>query len=591
MPLRTGATPQLDAPEVSAVVALIAATPPMPHDFGGVLHNADTLADVNAKVSDADMVALAGQIGGSAATPDIRGIRETGGPTLVAVGDIPDGSVVQRIGSGLVGGNLFAASIGSGGNYADLKAALAAYVADSSALDARLLLTGDITVGSSDANEFERGWSLVGTKGTGTAQAKLTLNNSVSMNAPVAEDRTTRSLENLHILANVAGKQLINLIVGSLTKFERCLLETSAPGTLVLSHTATGKATYVFFDCEFKAGDAADTLIQIGGATSTVQLIFINCREAAGSAAGKLIKTVAGIQTMDVVMIGSRFSSLGIDNVGAADVLNFRRDSASDYPESLITGAGNNNIVRVGGDQLRETGGPTLLDLGAIPDGEHVKRSGGSLVGELLGSFRLLNSLAHSATTGQGTDDHHAKLHSVDHGPGGVDALRLDNLEVPEDNTDLDVSTSAHGLMPKLPNDAEKFIDGVGTYVKKVFGDGEEFAISDGESTTASTTLQSKLSHTTPSLPAGTYRVGFSAEVTNGDGDKEMAYRFRIGATVEGDGEPANKNGDDYQSVGAIAQVTLGAPATITADIFFSSTSNGGTAKIRKARIEIWRVS
>ena len=42
--------------------------------------------------------------------------------------------------------------------------------------------------------------------------------------------------------------------------------------------------------------------------------------------------------------------------------------------------------------------------------------------------------------------------------------IRLDDFKETEDNTDLDASTSAHGLLPKLPNDAKKFIDGTGTW-------------------------------------------------------------------------------------------------------------------------------
>jgi len=70
----------------------------------------------------------------------------------------------------------------------------------------------------------------------------------------------------------------------------------------------------------------------------------------------------------------------------------------------------------------------------------------------------------HASTTGQTADDHHAKLHSATHGPGGGDALKLDDLEVPDDNTDLDVSITKHGLTPKLPNDATKYLNGVGGY-------------------------------------------------------------------------------------------------------------------------------
>ena len=40
--------------------------------------------------------------------------------------------------------------------------------------------------------------------------------------------------------------------------------------------------------------------------------------------------------------------------------------------------------------------------------------------------------------------------HASDHISGGDDAIKLDDLAAPDDNTDLDTSESAHGLCPKL---------------------------------------------------------------------------------------------------------------------------------------------
>ena len=75
------------------------------HDLGGASHNADTLAHLNAKVSDAALVALAGQLGGTAASPDVRGVRETGGPTLLTMGAVAEGQYLKRNGSTIDGGS------------------------------------------------------------------------------------------------------------------------------------------------------------------------------------------------------------------------------------------------------------------------------------------------------------------------------------------------------------------------------------------------------------------------------------------------------------------------------------------------------
>lgn len=66
---------------------------------GGVLNAIDATGSVNG------VVRLAGQLGGSAAAPDVRGIRETGGPTLLTIGAIADGAFVKRSGGTAIGGN------------------------------------------------------------------------------------------------------------------------------------------------------------------------------------------------------------------------------------------------------------------------------------------------------------------------------------------------------------------------------------------------------------------------------------------------------------------------------------------------------
>jgi hypothetical protein len=49
-------------------------------------------------------VQLANQLGGSASNPDVRGIRETAGPTLLTLGAVADGEYLRRSGATLVGG-------------------------------------------------------------------------------------------------------------------------------------------------------------------------------------------------------------------------------------------------------------------------------------------------------------------------------------------------------------------------------------------------------------------------------------------------------------------------------------------------------
>lgn len=54
--------------------------------------------------------------------------------------------------------------------------------------------------------------------------------------------------------------------------------------------------------------------------------------------------------------------------------------------------------------------------------------------------------------------------HASNHVSGGSDPIKLDDLATPDDNTDLDVSTVRHGLVPKAPNNTTMFLRGDGTW-------------------------------------------------------------------------------------------------------------------------------
>jgi hypothetical protein len=54
--------------------------------------------------------------------------------------------------------------------------------------------------------------------------------------------------------------------------------------------------------------------------------------------------------------------------------------------------------------------------------------------------------------------------HASTHISGGSDSVKLDDLAVPDDNTDLNASASRHGLLPKLPDDSGKYLNGAGSW-------------------------------------------------------------------------------------------------------------------------------
>lgn len=97
----------------------------------------------------------------------------------------------------------------------------------------------------------------------------------------------------------------------------------------------------------------------------------------------------------------------------------------------------------------------------------------------------------HGSLGGRTDDDHsiyynqargdarYAQLaHAARHASGGADAVKLDDLAAPDDNTDLNASTTKHGLMQKYPNTAQA-LKGDGTWITRYFE--VDFPFGDGE--------------------------------------------------------------------------------------------------------------
>ena len=65
-----------------------------------------------------------------------------------------------------------------------------------------------------------------------------------------------------------------------------------------------------------------------------------------------------------------------------------------------------------------------------------------------------------------------AQSHNTQHQSGGSDAIKLDDLAAPDDNTDLNASTTKHGLLPKLPGGSTNFLREDGTWAAPAGGGG-----------------------------------------------------------------------------------------------------------------------
>jgi hypothetical protein len=66
--------------------------------------------------------------------------------------------------------------------------------------------------------------------------------------------------------------------------------------------------------------------------------------------------------------------------------------------------------------------------------------------------------------SGELADNQPPKTHASSHQSGGADSIKLDDFASPDDNTDLNATTSAHGLCPKLGGGSTNFLRADGTW-------------------------------------------------------------------------------------------------------------------------------
>jgi len=165
--------------------------------------------------------------------------------------------------------------------------------------------------------------------------------------------------------------------------------------------------------------------------------------------------------------------------------------------------------------------------------------------------------------------------HASTHKSGGSDPIKLDELAAPTDVTTLNVSTSAHGLTPKLPNDATKYLDGSGAYsVPAGSGGAGRYLLTTVKTSGTSITTGASTNTIRIRVQAGGGGGGGAASNTaspaggggaGGYAEKTFAvspstaYTYAIGAAGAG-GTAGNNNG----SVGGNSTFAVGA-TTVTA--------------------------
>lgn len=136
------------------------------------------------------------------------------------------------------------------------------------------------------------------------------------------------------------------------------------------------------------------------------------------------------------------------------------------------------------------------------------------------------------------------------------------------------------------------------TFGSQYYSD-ETLAEADTTDTSAgSNTSNPRADITTSSIPSGTYRIGWSLEWKASSQDHQWNGRVRVddgdaGATniMEMASEPAKENKDEWRAIGGFGNQTFGSSGAHTVEMDWWTENSSGTAYIRKARIEFWRVS
>lgn len=174
----------------------------------------------------------------------------------------------------------------------------------------------------------------------------------------------------------------------------------------------------------------------------------------------------------------------------------------------------------------------------------------------------------------------HLVTHADRHVSGGADAIKLDDLAAPDDNTDLNVSATKHGLYPKVPSVSDgKFYGLYNGAVTEISGSSAAVYVkatsNAGQVLTADTTLLqyedededasaawSTNTFTAPS--AGLYHISASA---GNFGTLVAIYALKNGTTIK------YGQGVSYQSNVDIV-IRLAASDTITFKCDQSFTRN-----------------
>lgn len=117
-----------------------------------------------------------------------------------------------------------------------------------------------------------------------------------------------------------------------------------------------------------------------------------------------------------------------------------------------------------------------------------------------------------------------------------------------------------------------------------------QYAESLGSSSTSSTTFQNKITLSTPVLPAGKYRIGWTYQFSVSAADRRAEHRVQYDSTNVWTSNPEESRKDYYVPVAGSLVVTFSTSDSHSITLDYRCDNAASTA-IQNAALEIWRVN